>query len=87
MPKYMAIVGRFPAHELAIRRLCGLDTRFLSICEDYEEAVTVLRRWEQGGAEHIVRVNEYRGMVAELEVDILNEIEAHMLRVSQQKRH
>ena len=35
-----SIIARFPQRELEIRRRCGQDPRFASVCKDYEEAAT-----------------------------------------------
>jgi hypothetical protein len=67
-----SLAARFPDRELAIRRLCHRDSEFLGVCEDYEEAVAALRRWQ--AREDEAKAEEYRRLVAELEEEILGDL-------------
>jgi hypothetical protein len=67
-----SLAARFPDRELAIRRLCHRDSEFLGVCEDYEEAVAALRRWQARADE--AKAEEYRRLVAELEEEILGDL-------------
>jgi len=47
------------------------DPSFRAICEDYGAAVEALRRWEASGAAGSrARVDEFRQLVRDLEVEI-----------------
>lgn len=74
----MAVIGRFPEHELAIRRLCSQDAGFMDICEDFEDAARALRHWEEAGPAHDARASEYHDMLGEIEADILEDLSTHL---------
>ena len=84
MPKLVAIISRFPEHELAIRRLCSQDSGFMGICEDYEAAAAALWHWEEAGPDYVARANEYRVMLDEIEAEIRKDLSTHLRRVAQQ---
>lgn len=69
-------VERFPDLAPAIKQ-CSADNRFFrSLCEDYGEAVEVLRRWQTvNDPEGLERCNACRELIAELEREILLELE------------
>ncbi|MEP3333575.1 hypothetical protein [Sedimentitalea sp.] len=79
--KISAVISRFPDHELAVHRLCGQDSGFREICEDYEEALVALRHWEQAGPAYATRAVEYRQIIGEIEADIQSELSTHLQRV------
>lgn len=74
MEETRAIVARFPALELDIRRLCGRDDTFRSVCADYQEAATAFLRWSTIAGEGDGKVEGYRSLVGELEAEILSEL-------------
>ena len=67
---YRSIVAKLPQHEFDVRRQCGLDNNFRSICMDYEEAAAALRLWQSidAGDE---KAEEYEVIMGELEKEIL----------------
>ncbi|WFU51146.1 hypothetical protein [Sinorhizobium terangae] len=69
MPGVAFLVSRFPQHELLIHRLHARNADFMAICEDYSEALSALRRWEEtpGGE---TKVAEYRSFLKELEAEV-----------------
>ncbi len=69
--KTSAVVARFPMRELEIRRRCARDQKFGEICEDYEEAMEALRRWEGAGPDGDAEAEDYRRIRDELEAEIL----------------
>jgi hypothetical protein len=84
MTKGATAAERFPEQELAIYRLCAHDPRFLGICEDYDEAVAALRRWDAADASRGDRVQEYRQIVADLEGEIETALAAEAARTRRQ---
>ncbi|MCF3935367.1 hypothetical protein L1787_18390 [Acuticoccus sp. M5D2P5] len=70
-----SIVERFPERELELYRRCARDARFRAVCADYEEASAALLRWQNVPATGPGRVDEYRHLLAELEVEILAQLE------------
>lgn len=75
MEEIRSIVARFPQRELEIRRRCARDTRFRSVCVDYEEAAAALRHWQQVSGAEEEKVEEYRSFLGELEAEILAHLE------------
>lgn len=73
-----AIINRLPEHELAIRRLSARDTGFRVSCEDFEDGAAALVRWKNAGADYAARVEEYRGLLDDLEAEILKDINTHL---------
>ena len=71
MPKIAAIFRRFPAQELAIRRLCNRDPGFRSVCEDYDEAAAALLHWQEAGSCYADRTDEYRALLGKLEAEVM----------------
>jgi len=64
-----ALIVRFPARALEIRRLCARDEDFRCVCEDYDAAVKALGHWE--GVEHnAARAAQYRQLTEELAEEI-----------------
>jgi hypothetical protein len=78
--QFMPLIERFPDHELAIRRLCNLDSEFRGACEDYCEAAEAVVRWSK--TELMDRAEEFRVILKELEADILDVLNADQLRVA-----
>jgi hypothetical protein len=72
--KLASIIGRFPAHELAIRRICTSHPEFRGVCEDYDEAAAALLRWDAAGDQQ--RADEYRQITRDLEAEILQVLDA-----------
>lgn len=57
------------------------DPEFLTLCEDYDACVEALRYWTQSKEpEAKTRVNEYRGLVRELQEEITQALVALKLR-------
>ncbi len=72
MASYIAaVVTRFPLRELEIRRQCARDPKFVESCEDYDEALQAVRRWEAAGPAGATQVKDYRRILEELEAEIL----------------
>ena len=69
MTNLTALISRFPARELEIRRLHARDEDFRCVCEDYEAAVKALGHWE-GAGHNAARAAEYRQLSAELAGEI-----------------
>ena len=63
------LAARFPLRDLEVRRHYDHDAEFRQICDDYDEALTALRRWQE--AKDDVKTDEYRKLSAELEAEIL----------------
>lgn len=66
-----SLAACFPGRELEIHRLQTQDADFRGICDDYDEALTALRRWE-GAERDDARAEEYRQLTAELAAEILS---------------
>jgi len=75
MEDFRSIVARYPQRELEIRRLRARDAGFRAVCRDYEEAVSALRHWQTVAADVGARVEEYADFVAELEAEILDQLD------------
>ncbi|MBP2295815.1 hypothetical protein [Azospirillum rugosum] len=74
--KVQYAVERFPDLDQAIKQCCADNRFFRSLCEDYGEAVEVLRGCEdENDPERLERCNACRELVAELEREILQELE------------
>jgi hypothetical protein len=70
------VLERFPNHWQEITELLRTSDAFGSLCEDYADAVTALRAWEiSAHPKAPVRVTEYRDLVAELEAEILGQLQ------------
>jgi hypothetical protein len=71
VPSIDLLVGRFPRHELAIRRLYLRDPEFRAVCDDYREVRRALEHWQ--APEQVVpgRLAEYRHVLEELEAEAL----------------
>jgi hypothetical protein len=70
-----ALGQRFPTRELEVHRLYVQDEEFRAVCDDYEEALRVLRHW-QFVERNVSRAEEYRQIAAELEAEILALLDA-----------
>jgi hypothetical protein len=64
------VVGRFPEHELAIRRRCANDATFRSICADHVEATRALAYWRSARPFSNATISQYGTLVRELEGEI-----------------
>ncbi len=75
-------VERFPDLAAVIKQHCADNRFFRNLCEDYGEAIDVLRRWERADrpppAEHITACRE---LISELEQEILFELQNRLDRV------
>jgi hypothetical protein len=69
MANLPALIARFPARELEIRRLHARDEDFRCACDDYEAAVKALEHWE-GAGHNSARAAEYHQFVSELADEI-----------------
>lgn len=65
------VIGRFPAHEFAVRRLYVSDPEFREACEHYATAARALERWTANED----KAAEWREMVNELEDEVLEFLE------------
>lgn len=66
MEELSAIIRRFPAHELSIRRLYTHAPEFRSLCEDYATARCALERWIAD--EH--KADDFRRLSEEIALEI-----------------
>ncbi|WP_434715018.1 hypothetical protein NMA58_30245 (plasmid) [Rhizobium sp. YTUHZ045] len=66
------VIGRFPRHELAVRRLYTAMPEFKSLCEAYATACRALDTWKEDPA----KASDYRQILNELGEEILDLIEA-----------
>jgi len=75
------VIGRFPHQEAVIVDRYRSDQVFRSLCEDYCECLKSLARWtSETGEIAEVYQQDYRELLAELEVDIvryLNRLGVH----------
>ena len=68
---------RFPDKKESIDRLMAEDPEFLALCEDYDICVNALQHWTKSrNPEAEIRVNEYRTLAKELEIEILQDLKA-----------
>lgn len=79
MERLSALLDRFPARELEVRRLCARDEDFRGACEDYELAVKALRHWECG-ENNMARAFEYRQLAGEIASEIMARLDAASVR-------
>ncbi len=75
MARLAVLVQRFPTRELEVHRLYDQDEEFRAVCDDYEEALRVLRHW-QIVERNVSRTEEYRQLAAELESEVLALLDA-----------
>jgi len=69
------VLDQLPQHGYALRERMIVDREFRSLCEDYGDALEALRRWEASADRHrAARIEEFRGLLAELEIEILAEL-------------
>jgi hypothetical protein len=70
------VVERFPELAQAIKQYASDNRFFHSLCEDYGQAVEMMRRWEQSSdseaSPHFAMCHE---LVADLEQEILAELQ------------
>lgn len=67
---------RFPEFSETIKQYCADSRFFFNLCEDYGEAIEILRHWEksdENSASESVRM--CRELIADLEQEILSELE------------
>lgn len=70
------VVERFPDLTQAIKQCMADDRFFRALCEDYGEAVEVLRHWQRvSGLTDSERVIACRELVGDLEQEILLELQ------------
>lgn len=67
MGRIAHVVSRFPDSELAVHRLYARDTAFRAVCDDYEESLAALERWEPVDA---ARADDFRQLASEIEAEI-----------------
>ena len=68
------VVARFPDHELAIERLVRTSESFREMCEEYNDGIEALERWQQA-ARPQVELAELRDSLADLEAEILEALQ------------
>jgi len=71
------VLERLPQHRHGIQERMLVDREFRSLCDDYDDALEALRRWEVSDDQRRQdRVREFRTLLAELEQEILRELAA-----------
>lgn len=76
LDKLRHVVERFPDLEGMIKQQCADNRFFRSLCEDYGEAIEVLRGWEASGSGRgLKRTDACRALIADLEQEILLELQ------------
>jgi hypothetical protein len=75
MQDVSAILARLPERAWDIRRRCARDARFRSICSDYGEALAALAHWTNAAGAGDRRAVGYAELVAELEREIVAELD------------
>ncbi|QCO16588.1 hypothetical protein D3869_14825 (plasmid) [Azospirillum brasilense] len=74
--KLRHVVERFPDLEGVIKQHSADNRFFRSLCEDYGEAVEILRGWEaSNGGRRSKRTGACRDLIADLEQEILLELQ------------
>jgi len=69
-------VERFPDLAGVIKQHCADNRFFCSLCEDYGEAVDMLRRWEgEDSPPTPESINACRDLITDLEQEILIELQ------------
>ena len=68
------VVARFPGRELAIERLVRSSESFREMCEEYNEGVEALERWQQV-ARPQAELAELGNSLADLEAEILKALQ------------
>lgn len=70
---FRRLLSRFPGREDAIRLAALRDQRFRALCDDLLLAIETLERFEhRPDAAHRVEIPEYRGLIAELEAELVD---------------
>lgn len=74
--KSQYVAERFPELAQAIKQYASDNRFFRSLCEDYGEAVGMLRRWEElDDSEASAHFAACRELIADLEQEILAELQ------------
>ncbi|WP_448191557.1 hypothetical protein [Azospirillum sp. sgz301742] len=74
--KTQHVAERFPDLAQAVKQYASDNRFFRSLCEDYGEAVEMLRRWEKSDdSEASAHFAACRELIAELEQEILAELQ------------
>jgi hypothetical protein len=69
--RFPRVVDRFPQQSELVCALAQTNADFRSLCEDYTLVIENLRQLRiQGGADSDAAIEEYRGYLTELELDI-----------------
>lgn len=69
-------LARFPDLSETIKQYCADNRFFFSLCEDYGEAIEILRYWEQSDKHSASKnVSMCRDLVEDLEREILSELQ------------
>ena len=68
------VVARFPYHELAIERLARSSESFREMCEEYNDGIESLERWQQARRPE-AELTELRDSLADLEAEILETLQ------------
>jgi len=69
------ILDRFPSQSHLITYHMAIDPDFYDLCHDYEACVKALRFWIASNDPNAsARLNEYRVLVTDLELDIVKEL-------------
>lgn len=79
------VVARFPDHELAIERLVRSSESFKEMCEEYNEGIVALERWQQA-ARPQTELAELRDSLAGLEAEILEALQEDTTAGSSRRR-
>ena len=79
------VVARFPEHELAIERLVRSSESFKEMCEEYNEGIDALERWQQA-ARPQAEVAELRDSLADLEAEMLAALQGDAAAGSNRRR-
>jgi hypothetical protein len=75
------VLGRFSELRVEIEKAALQDVRFRALCEDYGVAVEAFEFWSTSAdARGPMMIDEYRRLLAELEVEIFAEIQKRRLR-------
>lgn len=77
--KTRRVVERFPDLAAVIKQYSADNRFFRSLCEDYGEAIDVLRRWEgEDNPPPPERINACRDLIVDLEQEILLELQSRI---------
>lgn len=70
MRSFDALLERFPGREFEIRRRLRGDSKFQLVGADFCDAFEALKRLEAAGSNAQDRIDEYRGLLAELAEEV-----------------